>query len=129
MKKSLWIDTKTGFSADRFAAALIGLGMPEQIMVQTIKCAAEDLVMLDAHTHLEFLPNETLAHRLHLTPLEEQEPLPWEETPAVLKKTLSRAGCCQNHGCLSFSRTNRLLAHHRHGTHTIQTQSPFPTPT
>ena len=91
MKKTLWIDTKTGISADRFAAALIGLGVPEQIMVQTIKCAAENLGMLDVHTHLEFLPDETLAHRLHLTPLEEQEPLSWEETPAVLEKTLSQA--------------------------------------
>lgn len=92
MKKTLWIDTKAGISADRFAAALIGLGVPEQIMVQTIKNAAGNLGVLDAHTHLEFLPKETLAHRLHLTPLEEQEALPWEETPAVLEKALSQAG-------------------------------------
>ena len=91
MKNSLRIDTKTGISADRFAAALIGLGVPEQDMVQTIKFAAEGLGMLDAHTHLEFLPNEVLAHRLHLTPLEEQGTLPWKETPAVLEKALSRA--------------------------------------
>ena len=91
MKKTLWIDTKTGISADRFAAALIGLGVPEQIMVKTIKCAAENLGMLDVHTHLEFLPNESLAHRLHLNPLEEQEPLSWEEMPAVLEKALSQA--------------------------------------
>ena len=91
MKKTLWIDAKTGISADRFAAALIGLGVPEQIMVKTIKCAAENLGMLDVHTHLEFLPNESLAHRLHLTPLEEQEPLSWEEMPAVLEKALSQA--------------------------------------
>ncbi len=91
MKNLLRIDTKAGISADRFAAALIGLGVPEQDMVQTIKFAAEGLGMLDAHTHLEFLPNEVLAHRLHLTPLEEQEALPWKETPAVLEKALSRA--------------------------------------
>jgi tRNA-Thr(GGU) m(6)t(6)A37 methyltransferase TsaA len=91
MKKTLLIDTITGISADRFAAALIGLGVPEQIMMQTIKRAAEDLGMLDAHTHLEFLPDEVLAHRLHLSSLEEQEPVPWEETPAILEKALSRA--------------------------------------
>jgi len=91
MKKTLWIDTKTGISADRFAAALIGLGVPEQIMVKTIKCAAENLGILDVHTHLEFLPNESLAHRLHLSSLEEQETLSWEEIPAVLEKALSQA--------------------------------------
>ncbi len=91
MKKTLWIDTKAGISADRFAAALIGLGVPEQIMIRIIKRAAEGLGMLDAHTHLEFLPNETLAHRLHLTSLEEHELVPWEETPAILEKALSRA--------------------------------------
>jgi len=91
MKNILRIDTKAGISADRFAAALIGLGVPEQDMVQVIKYTAENLGMLDAHTHLEFLPNEVPAHRLHLTPLEEQEALPWNETPAVLEMALSRA--------------------------------------
>lgn len=91
MKKTLWIDTKSGISADRFAAALIGLGVPEQVMTRTIKSAVEDTGMLDAHTHLEFLPGEVLAHRLHHTPLEEQEPLPWEETPSVLGKALAQA--------------------------------------
>ncbi len=91
MKKNLWIDTKVGISADRFAAALIGLGTPEQIMIRIIKRAAEDIGMLDAHTHLEFLPNETLAYRLHLTSLEEHDPVPWEETPAILEKALSQA--------------------------------------
>jgi tRNA-Thr(GGU) m(6)t(6)A37 methyltransferase TsaA len=90
MKKTLWIDSRTGISADRFAAALIGLGVPEQKMMQTIKSAAENLGMLDVHTHLEFLPNEGIAHRLHLTPLEELEPIPWEETPAILEKALSQ---------------------------------------
>ncbi len=60
-------------------------------MVRNIKNATEDLGLMDVHTHLEFLPNEDLAHRLHLTLLEEQEPLPWKETPAVLEKALSQA--------------------------------------
>ena len=60
-------------------------------MVRNIKNATEGLCLVDVHTHLEFLPNEDLAHRLHLTLLEEQEPLPLEETPAVLEKALSQA--------------------------------------
>ena len=91
MKKTLWIDTATGISADRFAAALIGLGMPEQKMAQIIKYAVEELGLLDVHSHLEFLPNEGIAHRLHITSLGEQKPLFWEETPAFLEKALSRA--------------------------------------
>ena len=91
MNKFLRIDTTTGISADRFAAALIGLGVPEQDMIQTIIDAAENLGMLNAHTHLEFLPNDVLAHRLHLTPLEEKEALPLKEIPAILEKALSRA--------------------------------------
>ena len=91
MKKILWIDTATGISADRLASALIGLGMPEQRLAQIIKFAAEELGMLDVHAHLEFLPNEGIAHRLHITPLGEQKPLLWEETPAFLEKALSRA--------------------------------------
>jgi len=91
MNKLLRIDTISGISADRLAAALIGLGVPDQDMVQTIIYAAEDLGMLDAHTHLEFLPNDVLAHRLHLTPLEDKEALPWKETPPVLDRALSRA--------------------------------------
>jgi len=33
MPRTLWIDTTTGFSADRFVAALIGLGVPEQKLI------------------------------------------------------------------------------------------------
>ncbi|MEA3351578.1 MAG: tRNA (N6-threonylcarbamoyladenosine(37)-N6)-methyltransferase TrmO [Chloroflexota bacterium] len=91
MKQTLWIDASAGISADRFVAALIGLGLPEREMVGVIKSVAEDLGMLDAHTHLEFLPDERLAHRLHLIPLEEQKPLPWEEVPATLEHALTQA--------------------------------------
>ncbi len=92
MKPTLWINASAGFSADRFAAALIGLGVPERGMIQAIKSASEELGLMDAHVHIEFLPNESLAHRLHLTPLEKREPLPLEDAPAALEKALAQAG-------------------------------------
>jgi hypothetical protein len=64
MKGTLWIDPRAGISGDKFAAALIGLGAPEQEMIQVIKSSAEKFGMLDAHTHIEFLPDETLAYRI-----------------------------------------------------------------
>ena len=55
MKGTLWIDPRAGISGDRFAAVLIGLGAPEQEMPKVIKSATEELSMLNAHTHIEFL--------------------------------------------------------------------------
>ena len=92
MKGTLWIDPRAGISGDRFAAALIGLGAPEQEMTKVIKSATEELGMLNAHTHIEFLPDETLAYRLHIIPLEQREPLPLEDAPAALESALSRVG-------------------------------------
>ncbi len=106
MKKTLWIDTKAGISADRFAAALIGLGLPEREMVRVIKSAAEGLGLLDAHTHIEFLPNERLAHRLHLMPLGKEEPLPMEDASLVLDSALIRANIAEPYA--DFAR--RVLA-------------------
>ncbi|MFZ2098654.1 MAG: hypothetical protein WAV05_18635, partial [Anaerolineales bacterium] len=82
MKPILWIDLKAGISSDRLAAALIGLGAPEQGMVQAIRSAGEEISMLEVHSHIEFLPNETLAHQLHIVTLQKQEPLPMENAPA-----------------------------------------------
>lgn len=45
-----------GISGDRFTAAMIRLGAPERGLVQAIKIAGEELGMLDAHTHIDFLP-------------------------------------------------------------------------
>lgn len=92
MKPILWIDLKAGISSDRLAAALIGLGAPEQGMVQAIRSAGEEISMLEVHSHIEFLPNETLAHQLHIVTLQKQEPLPMENAPATLERALSRAG-------------------------------------
>ena len=88
----MWIDPRAGISGDRFAAALIGLGAPEQEMIQVIKSTAEKFGMLDAHTHIEFLPDETLAYRLHIASLEQRELFPLEDAPAALENALSRAG-------------------------------------
>jgi tRNA (Thr-GGU) A37 N-methylase len=92
MKNASWIDPRAGISGDRFAAALIGLGAPEQEMIQVIKSTAENFNMLDAHTHIEFLPDETLAYRLHISSLEQREPFPLEDAPAALENALSRTG-------------------------------------
>ncbi len=92
MKGTLWIDPRAGISGDRFAAALIGLGAPEQEMTKVIKSATEELGMLDIHTHIEFLPDETLAYRLHIIPLEHRELFPLEDAPIALENALSRAG-------------------------------------
>jgi len=92
IKPTLWIDLKAGISGDRFAAALIGLGAPERGMLQAIRSAGEEAGVLDVHSHLEFLPDETLACQLHILPLQKQEPLPMEEAPAALEKAPSRAG-------------------------------------
>jgi tRNA-Thr(GGU) m(6)t(6)A37 methyltransferase TsaA len=91
MKTILWIDLNTGISGDRCAAALIGLGASEQGMVQAIRSAGEEISMLEVHSHIEFLPDETLAHQLHIVPLQKQELLPLKDAPAALEKALSRA--------------------------------------
>lgn len=91
MKRTLWIDSSAGISGDRLVAALIGLGVPEQEMTRVIKSATEELGMVNAHTHIEFLPDETLAHRLHLIMLGPHEPLPVKDVPAALESALSQA--------------------------------------
>lgn len=92
MKPGLWIDLKAGISGDRLAAALIGLGAPEQGMVQAIRSAGEEIGLLDVHSHIEFLPDETLAYQLHLIPLQQLQPFLMEEAPAALESALKRAG-------------------------------------
>jgi tRNA (adenine37-N6)-methyltransferase len=92
MNPTLWIDTTVGISGDRFAAALIGLGVPEPGLIRAIRSAAEGLGLLDVHTHIEFLSDERLAHRLHLMPQGKQEHLPLEEAPAALERALAQAG-------------------------------------
>jgi tRNA-Thr(GGU) m(6)t(6)A37 methyltransferase TsaA len=94
MKRALWIDASRGISGERFAAALIGLGVAEQEITRVIKSAAEELGigLVDAHAHLEFLPNEDIAYRLHVIFFEQQETFGLENAPAALEKALSQVG-------------------------------------
>lgn len=92
MSKTLWIDSGAGISGDRFAAALIGLGVPEREMAQVIKDTVADFGLLDVHVHLDFLPDDTIVHRLHLLPVEKMKPISWSEAPAVLEKALDKVG-------------------------------------
>ncbi len=114
MAQTLWIDTSAGISGDRFAAALIGLGAPEHGLISAIKSAGEGLGMLDAHTHIEFLPDEALAHRLHLTPLEKRDPLPLEDAPAALARALTQAGVTDSYADLAQQALTILRAAESH---------------
>lgn len=91
MESVLWIDPGGGISCEKFAAALIGLGVPERGMMQAMEAAAAELGLLDAHLHVEFLPDGSLAHRLHITFLEQRESLSLEDAATTLNKMLPLA--------------------------------------
>ena len=91
MESSLWIDPSGGISCEKFAAALIGLGVPESGMMHAMEAAAGELGLLDVHAHVEFLPNGSLAHRLHITFLEQRKPLSLEYAADKLNEMLSLA--------------------------------------
>ncbi len=92
MESALWIDPSGGISCEKFAAALIGLGVPEQGMMRAMDAAADKLGLLDAHSHVEFLPDGSLAHRLHITFLEQMKPLSMDDAADILNDILSLAG-------------------------------------
>jgi tRNA-Thr(GGU) m(6)t(6)A37 methyltransferase TsaA len=89
MKRSLWIDTSAGISAQQFAAALVGLNARERDMMQVMESAVKEFGMVDAHTHTEILADGSLAHRFHLVPLALH---PMDDVSATLDNALSRAG-------------------------------------
>ncbi len=91
MESALWIDPSGGISCKKFAAALIGLGVPEQGMMRAMKAAAAELGLLDAHSHVEFLPDGSLARSLHISFLEQRKPLSLEDAADKLDKVLSLA--------------------------------------
>ncbi len=91
MESALWIDPSGGISCEKFAAALIGIGVPEQGMMRAMKAAAGELGLLDAHSHVELLPDGSLAHRLHITFFEQRKPLSLGDAADKLNKVLSLA--------------------------------------
>ena len=92
MELSLWIDPGGGISCEKFAAALIGLGVPESGMMRAMEAAAAELGLLDAHSHVEFLPDGSLAHRLHIIFLEQRKSLSLEDAANKLNNMLPLAG-------------------------------------
>jgi tRNA-Thr(GGU) m(6)t(6)A37 methyltransferase TsaA len=119
MKRTLWIDSRAGISSDRMVAALIGLGAPEREILRTIKSAAEEISMLDVHTHIEFLPDETLAHRLHISPLAPPAALALEDRPNVLERALSRTGVKGVYANFARRAHNILCAVERQGADSV----------
>jgi len=91
MESALWIDPSGGISCEKFAAALIGLGVPEQGMMHAMEAAAGELGLLDVHAHVEFLPDGSLAHQLHITVLEQRKPLSLDDAADILNDVLSLA--------------------------------------
>jgi len=91
MKKTLRIDPRSGIAADRFAAAMIGLGVPEKDLFKVVRSAAKEEGTLDVHAHLQILPDGSKAYQLHLADLRSGSPLSWEVASVLLRQALDRA--------------------------------------
>lgn len=91
MKRALWIDPAMGMSGDMFVAALVGLGVPHE-MLAVMQAAGEHLGGADVHTHLEFLPDGTPAYRLHVAWLRPGEPLSPDDARDYLNTALTQTG-------------------------------------
>ncbi len=92
VKPKLWIDAPTGFSAEQFAAALVGLGLPESQFLQVMRATGSLFGVFDAHLHVQFLSDDQIGYALHLTSLSEVKPLSPEEAAQHLDVALSQAG-------------------------------------
>jgi tRNA-Thr(GGU) m(6)t(6)A37 methyltransferase TsaA len=92
MKRALWIDPAMGITGDMFVAALVGLGAPQHEMLAVMQAAGEHLGWVDVHTHLEFLPDGTPAHRLHAAWLRQGEPLTLDDARNYLDTALGQIG-------------------------------------
>ena len=107
LDRQLWIDPAQGFSGDMFAAALIGLGVPEQGLIGALEASGAELGLLNSHTHVEFLPDDTLGYRLHLLALRERDaPAP----RLYLDSALKRAGVGGAYAALARRALTILLA-------------------
>lgn len=92
MRRSLTIDASQGMSSRAFVAALLDLGLPEQELLTALRAASEAMGWIDAHTHLDFTPDGTPGHSLHVVWLERRPPLSPARAPEVLEDALARAG-------------------------------------
>ncbi len=110
----LVLDPVMGMSGDMFAAALIGLGAPEKGVVGALRAAGDDLGLLDAHTHLDFLPDGTLGYRLHVVVLEERPPLLLTEARRYLARSLARVGVAGEYAAFAHRALEILSAAERY---------------
>lgn len=94
MKTDLFMDASGGISDSRLAAALVGLGLDEKGLTAVIRKSAEllGLGMVDVHTHVGFLEEDTLGRQLHLTCLEHKEAIPWAALTGNLGEVLREIG-------------------------------------
>ena len=76
MRQQLWIDPAMGMAGDMFAAALIGLGAPEEGMVAAMRTAGRTIGAVDVRVRPASLPDGTPARHLDVTVQEARPPLP-----------------------------------------------------
>lgn len=93
-----------------FAAALIGLGAPEEGMIGALEAGGAELGLLNGHTHVEFLPDDTLAYRLHILALRERDAPDAEGARLYLDNALQRAGVAGDYAAFSRRAFTILLA-------------------
>jgi uncharacterized protein (DUF111 family) len=101
MKQTLWIDSEAGISGDWFAAELIGLGAPQPGVIQAIKSAGEESSILHVHIHIEFPPDGTLAHRLHIAPWKYKSRCHWRRLSHTWNAPCPGRVCWSLKPCLS----------------------------
>lgn len=91
-ERLLWIDPAMGMAGDMFAAALIGLGVPEAGMVAAMRTAGQTVGAVDVQARPASLPDGTTAWRLDVTVQEARPPLPIADAPVLLVEALTEAG-------------------------------------
>ena len=92
MGQQLWIDPAMGVAGDMFAAALIGLGAPEEGMVAAMRTAGRTVGAVDVRVRPASLPDGTPARHLDITVQETRSPLPITDAPAYLTQALAATG-------------------------------------
>ena len=91
-ERLLWIDPAMGMAGDMFAAALIGLGAPEDGLVAAMRAAGRTVGAVDVQVRLTSLPDGTPARYLDVTVQEARPPLPIADAPVMLVQALTATG-------------------------------------